>query len=138
MTDTATAPHILPPPGAFLRPIGIHRFRYAMRVLRVFDACNSEPPGIEYERWGISADGMPIDDGNVSRGFFIDLIPSLIRGVYRSAYRYPDPGDGDVISYRWARPEVHRWPTYYRLIGCDGRGQMDMFLSAYPRPEDEK
>lgn len=116
----------LPPLGTFLRPVGIMRWKYTMRVIRHFppDRYNWNP-GIEYERWGIR-DGRPYDDGDVTAGHSIDLMPTLLPGVWRYPPALPDEYDGPDSSYRYAQPSYQRWETYFREIGCDERGQMGL------------
>lgn len=117
----------LPPRGRFLRPIGLHRFGYTMRVVGHVDPENAlDHPAIEYERWGVRG-GMPVDDGNVRRGYYLSLCPTLLPGVWRYPPKTPDDGGWSRDGYRNSVPSVQRWETYYRLIDQDERGQMELF-----------
>lgn len=114
----------LPALSTFLRPIGICRYAFSLRVVRHFPADrNSSSNGIEYERWGLRC-ARPYDDGHVSRGYFLDLEPTRITGVYRCPPTTND--DGGYEGYRYAQPSVHLWPTYYRVT-CGPDDQIDMF-----------
>ncbi|MGE8591480.1 MAG: hypothetical protein ACN6OD_19105 [Alcaligenes sp.] len=124
----------LPPLGAFLRPVGILRYGYCIRVMQQFDPAEDKNlafPAIEYERWGIR-DGQPFDDGNVRRGSYIDLLPAMVPGVWRPAvhtgeiarcigYRRGDEGP------RWCQPSRQLVETYYRLMPLNSDGQMELF-----------
>jgi hypothetical protein len=85
---------------------------------------NLEFPAIEYERWGI-LDGCPFDDGHLRRGYFIDLVPTLVPGVWR----YPplQPSGRCRDGYRYATPEYRIWETYYRTMSVDQHGQQELF-----------
>lgn len=67
---------VLPPLGAFIRPIGMTRYGYCLRVVRQFTDDDGQP-AIEYERWGMR-DGRPVDDGHILREYYTDLVPCLI------------------------------------------------------------
>lgn len=104
----------LPAIGTFLRPIGLIRYGYCLRVMRQFHGSAVEEPGIEYERWGMQ-DGRPHDDGHVKGGYFIDLNPGPAPGVWADVCRFG--------SDRAAWLE----PLYYRAIDCDDTGQRSLF-----------
>lgn len=104
----------LPAIGTFLRPIGLIRYGYCLRVMRQFHGSAVEEPGIEYERWGMQ-DGLPCDDGHVKRGYYIDLLPGPAPDVWAYTCRF------GIYSAAWAEP------LYYRAIGCDDSGQQELF-----------
>ena len=98
----------LPPPGAFIRPIGPTRYGYCLRVLRQIDT--KEGPCIEGERWGMES-GRPVDDGHVRREYFEYLTPALVPGAW--------------LKTEWSR--LWEDEVYFRLMQTSPAGQMELF-----------
>ncbi|WP_313073241.1 hypothetical protein [Melaminivora sp.] len=101
----------LPPVGAYLRPVGLYRYSYCIRVVRQLAGDESNHrSGIEGERWGLQ-DGIPHDDGHVMRGWFADLLPGPGMDVWRER----------------ARCEWDLEPLYWRRMSAGSHGQGDLF-----------
>lgn len=106
-----TTAHSPPPPGAWLRPIGLGRwYAYCLRVVQVLPPDVHDPlECVEFERWGLDMDAhMPVRDEHAGHSWYRGL-RQVLPGVWR---------DTNHCSYG---------PLYYRAMPTMPRGQIDLF-----------
>lgn len=90
----------MPPPGAFLMPIGPLRYGYCLQVERIAQDPQDYEPGTvhgTFTRWGLDrATRQPLDDGHVNKGH---IHVGSFRPIGRNAWRISDEG-----STWWGEP----------------------------------